>query len=281
MLEFLPEEIILALRNLNLNFLYEIRMRADKPTMVRLGEQYVYLTKYGVSKDAKKAIFATKEDIEETVLAAGKYSVYAIEEQLKEGFLTAECGERIGIAGRYVFEGGKPVTVRDFTSLCIRIPHEIVGCGMRIYEECFLGGLKNVLIVSPPGQGKTTILRDLSRILCENGRYNLLICDERGEIACGDIGGTADVFSFADKKSALEMGVRTMCPDVIITDELSFNDLPAISRAKDCGVKLISSLHAAKREEIPGEIAVLFDEIVLLSSEEIGKIIAIYKNNIS
>ncbi len=276
MLEFLPEQFYNAIQRLNQTYLYEIRMRANRPTMLRFAGKYVYLTDYGISERREEALIATYSDIEETVLAASKYSVYSVEEQLKQGFLTAEAGERLGIAGRFVFVDGKPLTVRDYSSLCIRVPHDVVGCSDALYKRCLSSGMKNLLIVSPPGQGKTTILRDLSRNICEKLGYNVLICDERGEIASGKIGDTADVFAFADKKSALEIGVRVMRPDVIITDELSLADLPSVERAKNCGVRLIASFHAEKYEEIPAALQEAFDVIAVLNREEIGKIDKVY-----
>lgn len=276
MLEFLPEQFYNAIQRLNQTYLYEIRMRANRPTMLRFAGKYVYLTDYGISERREEALIATYSDIEETVLAASKYSVYSVEEQLKQGFLTAEAGERLGIAGRFVFVDGKPLTVRDYSSLCIRVPHDVIGCSDALYKRCLSSGMKNLLIVSPPGQGKTTILRDLSRNICEKLGYNVLICDERGEIASGKIGDTADVFAFADKKSALEIGVRVMRPDVIITDELSLADLPSVERAKNCGVRLIASFHAEKYEEIPAALQEAFDVIAVLNKEEIGKIDKVY-----
>ena len=135
MLDFLPVEYQIALGKINTQRLYEIRMRAGKPTIVRIAEEYVYLTNYGVSNDSENALISTVEELEETVYAAGKYSVYAVEEQLRQGFLTAEGGVRIGIAGRFIFEKGQPIAVRDFSSLCIRIPHEIVGSGEELYNH--------------------------------------------------------------------------------------------------------------------------------------------------
>lgn len=272
MLEFLPDHFLSAVHNLNMNFLYEIRMRADKPTMIRFREQYVYLTKYGYSERMDEALIATKADIEETLMAAGKYSIYSVEEQLKQGFLTANGGVRIGIAGHYIVENKQIVTVRDFSSLCIRVPHEIIGCGVEIYERFLKDGLKNLLIVSKPGQGKTTILRDLSRILSEKAKNNILICDERGEIAEGSVGIHTDVFLFAEKRTALEIGVRVMRPDVIITDELSVSDYASIVRAKDGGVNIIASMHGSSLASIPKEILGEFDAIILLDSKIIGKI---------
>lgn len=280
MLEFLPERFLFAIRKINLQYLYEIRMRVEQPTMVRYAGEYLYLTDYGLSKKKLGSIIPSKDEIEETVLAAGKFSVYSIEEQLKQGFITADCGERIGIAGHYVFERGQPLSVRDYSSLCIRIPHEILGCAETIYQRCCNNILPNLLIASPPGQGKTTILRDLTRILSTKGNKNVLVCDERGEIGCSCVGERADVFRFADKKIAMGMGIRVMRPDVIVTDEISQTDIPYIIAAKNSGVRVIASLHASSLPEIVNEIQDSFDVIVFLDKNKIGEISNVYTKNI-
>lgn len=280
MLEFLPERFLHALQKINLEYLYEIRMRAEQPTMARYGDEYLYLTDCGVSGKKEGALIAGVDEIEETVLAAGKFSIYAVEEQLKNGFITAESGERLGIAGHYVFEGGQPLTVRDYTSLCIRIPHEIIGCADEVYEACCRAEMANLLIVSPPGQGKTTILRDLTRTLSTRKRLNVLVCDERGEIGCFNIGERADVFRFADKRMAMSAGIRVMRPDVIVTDEITKEDIPSLERAKNSGVKIVASLHAGALQEISREIQEVFECIVILDRQKIGKIASIHYKNI-
>ena len=221
MLDFLPQNVKEGISRVNLKDVYEIRIRAEKPVTVNYLGVYRYLSAYGLTQIREKALKCTVEDIADCVFKAGNYSVYSVEEQLKRGFITAQYGERIGIAGEYVFEKGQPFALRNFSSLCIRVPHDVIGCGEKIYKHCMSDRVRNLLIASPPGLGKTTILRDLARILGVKTGLNVLICDERGEISAGEIGETCDVLKYSDKATAFEAGIRAMRPDVIITDELS------------------------------------------------------------
>jgi stage III sporulation protein AA len=215
-------------------------------------------------------------DIEACVYRAGDFSIYSVEEQIKQGFLTAKGGIRLGLAGEYVFEKGKPLGMRNFTSLCIRIPHEIYGCAQEIYNRCMSDRIRSLLIASPPGLGKTTILRDLGRIIGEKTRKNILICDERGEISVGDIGESSDVVKYSDKTNAFEAGVRAMRPDIIITDELSESDCVALKKAMDAGVQVIATAHFRDIFNVNESYKGLFERFVLLDSQEIGKLKGIY-----
>ena len=279
MLDFLPTNIKDALSNINMQYVFELRLRANKPVMINYNGKYRYLGYYGITEHVKNALICDFEDISECIYSAGNFSVYSVEEQIKRGFITAEHGERLGLAGEYVFENGKPHAIRNFSSVCIRVPHEIKGCGKEVYEKCFLGGLKNVMIASPPGQGKTTILRDLARIISENTAKNILICDERGEIANGEIGGTCDVLKYADKKTAFEAGIRAMRPDLMITDELSKEDCIAVEKAIFSGVIVLASAHFFDICNIEKPFMGLFDRYVILDEKEIGKIKGIYDKN--
>jgi stage III sporulation protein AA len=246
------------------------------PTCINYQGVYPYLNAYGLTERKEKAIVCTAEDIADCVFKAGNYSVYSVEEQLKQGFLTAKCGERIGISGEYVFDKGKPHALRNFTSLCIRVPHTIRGCALEIYTKAMSDIVYNLLLASPPGMGKTTLLRDLARILSEKTKKNILICDERGEICVGDFGETCDVVRYCDKKTAFTAGIRAMRPEIIITDELSLEDLDALEKAKKAGVTVIASAHFSEIDYIPTVFKDIFDKIVLLDGEKIGVIRAIY-----
>lgn len=276
MLNFLPQTIKDGLLHVNLKMVYEIRLRANGPTAINYGGIYRYLGENGLVERAEAAIVCTASDIEDCVYKAGEYSVYSVEEQLKKGFLTAKSGERLGLAGEYVFQAGQPLAVRNFTSLCIRVPHEIYGCGKEIYDVCLGSGLKNCLILSSPGLGKTTILRDIARIIGRKSLKNVLICDERAEISCGDCGQNSDVLKFADKNTAFEAGIRAMRPDIIITDELSPQDCTGVKRAIFAGVKVLASAHFSAMEYVKEPFSGLFDRYILLDEKIIGKIAGIY-----
>lgn len=279
MLDFLPTTVKNGIKNLNIREIYEIRLRADKPVTVNYNGEYRYLGFYGLVALADKALRCDLDEIADCVFRAGKYSVYSVEEQIKQGFITAENGERIGLAGEFVFDKGQPLTLRNFTSLCIRVPHEVIDSGKEIYHRCMSDKIRSILIASPPGQGKTTILRDLSRLLCQNKRKNILICDERGEISCGNAGDTCDILKYSDKATAFEAGIRALRPDIIITDELSENDCNAVKKARVAGISVVATAHFHSINDICAPFLGAFERFVLLNGDQIGKIDAIYDEN--
>ncbi len=266
MLEFLPPRIGDCLKYLNRNLLYELRLRADKPLLVNYGGDFAFLGALGLCTP-ENALRPTEKEIGDTVYAACGYSVYAVENQLRRGFVTAEHGERIGIAGTVVYEGAAVLAVRDITSLCIRIPHEIRGCAEEIFQRCLADELRSVLILAPPGEGKTTILRDLTRLVSERTQKNVLVSDERGELSAGDLGETVDVVRFADKLTAFTAGIRAMRPDVIVTDELLPEDYAAVRRAVESGIKVFASAHLKAFADVPEK---RFERYVLLDG--LGKV---------
>ncbi len=267
MLDFLPPRILHAIRHVNLHRLYELRIRADKPLRANLGGEYIWLGECGRAEGERDALVPTQKELSDTVFAASGYSVYSSAEQIKQGFLTGAAGERIGIAGSYVTEQGHILSVHTVTSLCIRIPHAIPGCADEIYARCLADRLQSLILLSPPGYGKTTLLRELARLVCERRHANVLVSDERGELSAGDLGSCADVMRFADKRAAFTAGIRAMRPDLIVTDELQPEDYEAVRRARMGGICVFASAHLTRSEDVPEKI---FERYIVLSG--LGKI---------
>ena len=134
--------------------------------------------------------------------------------------------------------------------------------------------------MSSPGLGKTTILRDLARIMSEKTRKNILICDERGELSVGELGDTCDILRFCDKERGFLAGIRAMRPEIIITDELSKKDCEGVQNAITAGVTVVASAHFSDACYIKPPFLGLFQRFVLLDSMEIGKIKSVYNEKV-
>ena len=210
------------------------------------------------------------------IYSASERSLYAVEEQVKRGFITTKNGVRIGLAGEYVISNGQPITIRNISSLCIRIPHTINDASSEIYNKCCKNDIVNTLILSPPGLGKTTILKDLIAKISHSTLKNILICDERGELFGLTIGPTCDRIVYADKNTAFEAGIRAMRPDIIVTDEITSDDISAIRRIIFSGVKVIATAHLNSYESVCGNKMDIFDCYALLCKDEIGKLANVY-----
>ena len=271
MLEFLSPRLFDAVSHLELEKLFELRVRTGRPLYANIKGVFVPLGRCGPVKTPQNALHPTQKEVDETFLAACGYSVHAVENELREGFVTAASGERVGIAGTYVYEGGGVLSVHTITSLCIRVPHAVKGCAEEIYSRCLEEGLCSLLLLSPPGWGKTTLLRDLSRLVSERMGVNILVSDERGELSSDDLGKTADVIRFAAKPTAFTAGVRALRPDLIVTDELLPEDYAAVRRAVQGGVKVFASAHLTRFEDVPEK---LFSRYVVLGGlGSIGRIL--------
>jgi len=189
---------------------------------------------------------------------AAKKSLYAYEEQLKNGFITIEGGHRIGFCGRVHRSGDSIVSIDNFTSLNIRIAREVKGASRFIYPHATEKKRPvSSLIVSPPGIGKTTALRDLAREISDSG-YKVGIIDERCEIACCldgeptlDVGRRSDVLDNCPKAAGVLLLVRTMSPDAIVTDEIGGKaDFDAIFTAVTSGIAVLATAHARDMQEL-------------------------------
>ena len=254
-LYFLPIDIRSALDNLNCNYLTEIRLRRGQPVIIQYRGEYNYIGRFGICRQSEAIVCG---DVQSVLTEAMEGSVYAYSEQLKNGFITVSGGVRIGVAGEYVTEGKSVTAVKGVTSLCIRIPHDIVGTGKEIFNVICKERLQSALIFSPPGYGKTTVLRDLARQISSNTQLNTLIFDERNEITAIDgagvgfnLGKNCDIVRGADKFTAISNAIRSMRPEVIITDELyGQTDAQAVEYAVECGIKVIASSHTLESQKL-------------------------------
>ena len=281
--KIIPQELIeIILDNVNLNNLFEIRLRVNSPIVINVCGQYKELKNIYTNK----TIYADKRLIDYIVLKATDMSLYCYEDQLRSSFITMEGGIRIGVAGEVVFDNERIKTVKNFVGLNIRIPHEVKNCSSSVLKHVVDEyGVKSSLIISPPGAGKTTMLRDLSRQMSNfNKILNVLIVDERYELSactngkiCMDVGKYSDIVSGANKKYCFAEGVRSMKPDVIVTDEIAtVEDALAVENAVLSGVKVIASAHAYNHLELTKKKQFenlyknrIFDRFIVLS-ERLG-----------
>ena len=239
-----------------LDYIYEIRIRLNKPIMIN------YRGKYEQVKDnsnyKSKIIYANNELINYVVTVATKQSIYAYNEEMKHCFIQAEAGIRIGICGTVVYNNGKILTVKNITSLNIRIAHQVLNCSEKVIDFIFVNKtIKNTLVISPPGQGKTTLIRDIIYKLSDEKEVNnILVVDERFEIAGGgsrelNVGKNTDIISGCEKSIAFDEAIKTMNPSLIVTDEISSEkDLTSIKQAIRSGVKVIATAHASGIQDI-------------------------------
>lgn len=255
LIDLLPQDFFNILKNnLNLSYLQEIRIRQNKPIILCYRGKLCYISKNGVSLDKEHAVYATNGLIEHIIQVATNESLYSANEQIKQGFITCTDGIRIGLCGELVFDGQILKTIKNFSSLNIRVPHEVRNCSLNFLPFLFDNNeFRNTLIISPPGAGKTTFIRDFCYQISkqQNVIKNILVLDERSEIATQvdssiDIGEFCDVLRNCTKDYGFLQGIRSMKPDLIVTDELAgIKDSKAVENASACGVNIMASIHAS------------------------------------
>lgn len=245
--KILPEKFYNIIKDkINLKAVNEIRLRADRPVILDIGGKQMFLGENGVTTNIKSALFSSKIMIEDVIFRASECSIYSVNEQIKRGFIVTDDAIRIGIGGNLIEENGKLKTMTNFSSVNIRIPHIVKNCSLNAFPYIFKNNqVLNTLVISAPGCGKTTFLRDFVYQLSERMMMqNVLLLDERGELDVGINSNFTDKIAFSSKKIGFENGIRSLAPDIIVTDEIGQeDDIDAIEFASGCGVKILASSH--------------------------------------
>lgn len=270
----------------------EIRLRIGRPVMVLgKGREYFWNQREVKLQESRNQSYLWREeDMKETLSRMSKYSMYALEEELRNGFFTIRGGHRVGIAGRTVCERGKVFSFRNICSLNIRVARQKKGCAKELLPWLVQGdSIYNTLILSPPGVGKTTMLRDCIRLLSEGSAQmagkKMGVVDERSEIAASfqgipqnDLGDRTDVLDNCPKAEGMRLLLRSMSPQIIAVDELGGKeDCLAVEEALHCGCQILGTMHARNAGELQEKMYLsewlekgFFGRFVFLTQHETG-----------
>lgn len=269
-LPVLAKQLSDVLRKQILDFtqLQEIRLREGKPITIVYQGREQFLT-----GENNNLIVMRERDIQETLDYISNYSLYAYENELRQGFITLEGGHRVGVAGQTVLEGNQVKNMRYISSMNIRIAHEVKGCAdsvipyiSREKELC------HTLLISPPRCGKTTLLRDIVRQSSDGCKYvrgtTVGVVDERSEIgACyrgmpqNDLGIRTDILDCCPKEEGMLLMIRSMAPRILAVDEIGTKeDVQAIEYALHCGCIMLATAHGTSLEELRQKP--LFDRLI-------------------
>ena len=277
---------VLERENLQFDYLQEIRLRVGRPVIL------LYM-----GKEKVLHINATERCIRETLDYVSNYSLYAYENELKQGFITIEGGHRVGMAGQVLIENGRVKNLKYISSLNIRVSHEMVGCADKLFPyTTYNKQMYHTLIISPPRCGKTTLLRDMIRQISDGNERvkgcTVGVVDERSELAgCyqgipqNQMGMRTDVLDGCPKVEGMLMLIRSMSPQIIAVDEIGApEEVQAIKYAMYCGCKMIATVHGESLEEIQRKPLLeqmireqCFERYVVLNNRKrVGEIVGIY-----
>ncbi len=225
-----------------LSDIYEIRIRAGRGVVLETSRGRVLLD-----------VTVRTEDVGECIKSFCDHSLHSFEKELREGFITLKGGHRAGFCGTAVIKNGKLEGVKDISSINIRMAREVIGAGESLRDTVFNENFRGLLICGKPMSGKTTVLRDLCRIIGD--RHKLVLIDGRGEIAAvnggvpqNNVGTFTDILNGYDKEKGIEIATRTLSPEYIACDEITgFGDCEKL--CLNSGVKMIFTLHSGSVEQ--------------------------------
>ena len=234
----------------------EIIFRAGRPSVIECGATRYYLTENGVLtafRQEQDLLITTISDIREILKSICEYSVYARQNELNSGFITIENGVRVGVCGTAVTGENGIVNIKDITTLSFRVTAEYRGIAKPFLD--LIDPLGGVLLCGPPCSGKTTMIRDMARLLSE--KHKVSIIDERNEIAATVNGmhsfdiGLCDILVYMKKSDGVIHALRSLSPDIIVCDELgNAHDAELLLEAMRCGTAFIATVHAQSIDDL-------------------------------
>lgn len=277
-LKVIPRDIGILINIEKLNQLQEIRIRVNRQAILKYDNEEEIIDYIPQEKEVLSILQMICEN-----------SIYSYQSQITNGFITLYGGHRVGITGNIAMKDNKITNINYISSLNFRIAKEIIGTSKSIINHVISNNeINNTLIISKPGCGKTTILRDLVRNISNYG-YTVSLIDERGEVAAmykgvpqNDVGLRTDVMDNVTKSLGMKIAVRTMAPDVIVADEIgTTEDIDAINYGICSGVKGIFTAHAGNVEELKlnKNLEKLYEQKIfkkLIFLEKQGKVKNIY-----
>lgn len=257
-------KLLLGVNTHLLGNLEEIRLRCQRPIVLKIGDKdYSIDGQSRLVTDLRHGYVVSKEDLYRSIASISDNSLYAFEEEIRRGFITIPGGHRVGLAGQVVVGDQEVKTMKDFSGLCFRVAREVTNCALGLLNHVAPKGTPvNTLIISPPRCGKTTMLRDLARLLSDGSgsvpAHNVVVVDERSEIAgCFqgipqlNVGMRTDVLDACPKAVGMMMAIRSLSPQIIVTDEVGRReDVEAINECLHAGIAVITSIHARSVEEL-------------------------------
>lgn len=289
---------IIADLTIDFELLQEIRLRVNGPLMlIYNNKEYFVSNDHRITLDKNSAYIIPQNEVRETMEYISNYSLYAFEDEIRQGFITIQGGHRVGIAGKTILEAERIKNIKHISFINIRLSHQVKGCGDRVMPYIInQNTIYHTLIISPPRCGKTTLLRDVIRQL-SNGvssitGLNVGVVDERSEIgACymgipqNELGIRTDILDCCPKVEGMMMLIRSMSPSIIAVDEVgSREDIEAIEYVMNCGCKLIATVHGSSIDDIKNKPILgrmvrekIFERYIILNNKgRVGNIEEIY-----